>query len=209
MVKVTIDSILARTFPGIYLSTREVQVDVRQSRNFDEQIAKLRASIGYTLENLKDNPIIRAYRDFYWKIGIDPTKIRPSSEALVRRILSGSSIPMINNVVDAGNLASIETLIPIGLYDLDKMVGEPVLRFARHGEEFIDITGRVRKIESNTIVLADDIGLIHIFPHRDSLRTMIQWDTKRVLIVACGVENVPNSLVDYAVDRVIHYLEIL
>ncbi|MCL7401278.1 MAG: hypothetical protein LZ168_00610 [Thaumarchaeota archaeon] len=209
MVKVTIDSILARTFPGIYLSTREVQVDVRQSRNFDEQIAKLRASIGYTLENLKDNPIIRAYRDFYWKIGIDPTKIRPSSEALVRRILSGSSIPMINNVVDAGNLASIETLIPIGLYDLDKMVGEPVLRFARHGEEFIDITGRVRKIQSNTIVLADDIGLIHIFPHRDSLRTMIQWDTKRVLIVACGVENVPNSLVDYAVDRVIHYLEIL
>jgi DNA/RNA-binding domain of Phe-tRNA-synthetase-like protein len=209
MVKVTIDSILARTFPGIYLSTKEVQVDVRQSRNFDEQIAKLRASIGYTLENLKDNPIIRAYRDFYWKIGIDPTKIRPSSEALVRRILSGSSIPMINNVVDAGNLASIETLIPIGLYDLDKMVGEPVLRFARHGEEFIDITGRVRKIESNTIVLADDIGLIHIFPHRDSLRTMIQWDTKRVLIVACGVENVPNSLVDYAVDRVIHYLEIL
>jgi DNA/RNA-binding domain of Phe-tRNA-synthetase-like protein len=209
MVKVTIDSILARTFPGIYLSTKEVQVDVRQSRNFDEQVAKLRASIGYTLENLKDNPIIRAYRDFYWKIGIDPTKIRPSSEALVRRILSGSSIPMINNVVDAGNLASIETLIPIGLYDLDKMVGEPVLRFARHGEEFIDITGRVRKIESNTIVLADDIGLIHIFPHRDSLRTMIQWDTKRVLIVACGVENVPNSLVDYAVDRVIHYLEIL
>ncbi|MCL7389047.1 MAG: hypothetical protein LZ173_03815 [Thaumarchaeota archaeon] len=209
MVKVTIDSILARTFPGIYLSTREVQVDVRQSRNFDEQVAKLRASMGYTLENLKDNPIIRAYRDFYWKIGIDPTKIRPSSEALVRRILSGSSIPMINNVVDAGNLASIETLIPIGLYDLDKMVGEPVLRFARHGEEFIDITGRVRKIESNTIVLADDIGLIHIFPHRDSLRTMIQWDTKRVLIVACGVENVPNSLVDYAVDRVIHYLEIL
>ena len=209
MVKVTIDSILARTFPGIYLSTREVQVDIRQSRNFDEQVAKLRASIGYTLENLKDNPIIRAYRDFYWKIGIDPTKIRPSSEALVRRILSGSSIPMINNVVDAGNLASIETLIPIGLYDLDKMVGEPVLRFARHGEEFIDITGRVRKIESNTIVLADDIGLIHIFPHRDSLRTMIQWDTKRVLIVACGVENVPNSLVDYAVDRVIHYLEIL
>jgi DNA/RNA-binding domain of Phe-tRNA-synthetase-like protein len=209
MIEVRIDPILARTFPGIYLSTREVEVDVRQSRNLDEQVEKLRTSISYTLENLKDNPIIRAFRDFYWKTGIDPTKIRPSSEALVRRILSGSSIPMINNVVDAGNLASIETLIPIGLYDLDKIVGEPVLRFARHGEEFTDITGRIRKIEPNTIVLADDIGLIHIFPHRDSLRTMIEWNTRRVLIIACGVEDVPNSLVDYAADRVIHYLKIL
>jgi len=209
MIKVRVDSILAQTFPGIYLSTREVNVEVRQSRSLDEQVAKIKTSIGYTLENLKDNQIVRAFRDFYWKIGIDPTKIRPASEALVRRILSGSSLPMINNVVDAGNLASIETLIPIGLYDLDKIVGEPVLRFAKQSEEFIDITGKIRKLESNTIVLADDMGIIHIFPYRDSLRTMIEWNTRRVLIIACGVENVPTTLVDYATERVIHYLKTL
>ena len=116
---------------------------------------------------------------------------------------------MINNVVDAGNLASIETLIPIGLYDLDKIVGQPVLRFARRDEEFIDITGRIRKIEPNTIVLADDVGLIHIFPHRDSVRTMIEWNTRRVLIIACGVENVPNSLVHYVADKVVRWMHSL
>lgn len=209
MVTVRIDPWLARVFPEIYVSTKEVDVEVRQSRNLEEQVEKLKTSINYTLGNLKDNPIVRAFRDFYWRIGIDPTKIRPASEALVRRILSGSSLPSINNVVDAGNLASAETLIPIGLYNLDKVVGDPVLRFARQDEEFIDLTGRIRKLETNTIVLADDVGIIHIFPHRDSLRTMVEWDTKRVLVVACGVKNVPKELVDYAAERVIHYLSIL
>lgn len=209
MTSVRIDPLLAQTFPELYLSTSIIEVNVRQSKNLDEQVEKLRTSISYTLENLKDNPIVRAFRDFYWRIGIDPTKIRPASEALVRRILSGRSLPMINNVVDAGNLASAETLIPIGLYDLDKIIGEPVLRFAREDEEFIDLTGKIRKLERNTIVLADDVGIIHIFPHRDSLRTMIDWSTQRVLIVACGVKNVPAELVDYAVQRVIHYLKIL
>ncbi|RLI77804.1 hypothetical protein DRP07_11825, partial [Archaeoglobales archaeon] len=44
----------------------------------------------YNLENLKDHPVVRAYRDFYWRIGIDPTKQRPSSEALLRRGLKGN-----------------------------------------------------------------------------------------------------------------------
>lgn len=209
MVRIEIDSYLKEVFPDIYISTREIETVIRQSKDLDKQVSKLRSSITHSLEDLKDNPIIRAFRDFYWKIGIDPTKIRPASEALVRRILSGSSLPSINNVVDAGNLASTETLIPIGLYDLDKIVGGLVLRFAKDGEEFIDITGRVKKLESNTIVLSDEIGIVHIFPHRDSLRTMIDWGTRRILIVGCGVKNVPKDLVDYAVDRVLHYLEIL
>lgn len=208
MPLVVIDPQLAQTFPEIHLSAKEVNVNVRQSRNLDEQIEKLRASMSYTIEDLRNNPIVRAFRDFYWRIGIDPTKVRPASEALVRRIISGSSLPMINNVVDAGNLASAETLIPIGLYDLDKIVGQPFLRFARE-EEFIDLTGRIRRLKPNTIVLADDVGVIHIFPHRDSLRTMIDWNTRRVLVVACGVKNVPADLVDYATERVLYYLKLL
>ncbi|MEM0078608.1 MAG: phenylalanine--tRNA ligase beta subunit-related protein [Nitrososphaerota archaeon] len=209
MIQVRINPSLSERFPDIYLSSREKFVEVRQSKNLEEHVSKIRNSINYTLENIKDHPVVRAFRDFYWEIGIDPTKIRPASEALVRRILSGSSLPEINNVVDAGNLASLETLIPIGIYDLDKIVGVPVLRFAKPGEEFIDITGKVKKLEPHNIVLSDDVGIIHIFPHRDSLRTMIDWDTRRVLIIGCGVKGVPRDLVEYAVDRVLHYLEIL
>ena len=65
----------------------------------------------YSLESLKDVVIFRTYRNFFWEIGIDPTKIRPAAEALVRRILAGKPIPTINNVVDSYNLASIRLQI--------------------------------------------------------------------------------------------------
>lgn len=209
MVEIVVDFAVRHKFPEVYLSSREVEVEVRPSRGLEEHVSQLRSKFTYTLENLRKNPIVRAYRDFYWRIGIDPTKQRPASEALARRILSGSGLPPINNVVDAGNLASAETLIPIGLYDLDKVSGELVLRFAKPGEQFIDITGKVKKLDPNVIVLADDQGLIHVFPHRDSTRTMITWETKRVLIVGCGVPGVPKELVDHATALVIHYLEVL
>jgi DNA/RNA-binding domain of Phe-tRNA-synthetase-like protein len=77
----------------------------------------------WDLDRLKENPTFRAYRDFFWKLGIDPTKIRPASEALIRRILRGNSLPKINTFVDAYNLASISTAIPFGAFDLDKMRG--------------------------------------------------------------------------------------
>jgi DNA/RNA-binding domain of Phe-tRNA-synthetase-like protein len=60
----------------------------------------------YRLELLKDNPTIRAYRDLFWSLGVDPTKTRPSGEALLRRVLHGREIPRISTVVDSYNLAS-------------------------------------------------------------------------------------------------------
>ncbi|HUW43054.1 MAG TPA: hypothetical protein VMW02_02320, partial [Thermoplasmata archaeon] len=51
-----------------------------------------RVSKSITLEAVKDRPDFRAYRDFFWRLGVDPTKTRPASEALIRRILKGSSI---------------------------------------------------------------------------------------------------------------------
>jgi len=58
----------------------------------------------YNIETLKDNPTVRAYREFYWKLDIDPTKTRPSGEALPRRVLHGKELPRISTVVDAYNL---------------------------------------------------------------------------------------------------------
>jgi DNA/RNA-binding domain of Phe-tRNA-synthetase-like protein len=63
----------------------------------------------HNVEALKDNPTVRAYRDFYWKLNIDPTKTRPSGEALLRRVLNGNELPSISAVVDAYNLASMQT----------------------------------------------------------------------------------------------------
>lgn len=206
---IRIDVELSRRFPEIYLATRTIEVEVRASRNLEEEVERLRNSMPYRLETLKDEPVARAFRDFYWRIGIDPTKKRPAGEALARRILSGSGIPSINNLVDAGNLASAETLIPIGIYDLDKISGELVLRFAREGEEFVDIKGRKSGLKPNEIVLVDDVGVVHVFPHRDSQRTMITDATRRALIIGCGVKGVPRELVEEACDKVLQYLKLL
>jgi DNA/RNA-binding domain of Phe-tRNA-synthetase-like protein len=70
----------------------------------------------HDIESIKDVQIFRVYRDFFWRVGIDPTKVRPAAEALIRRILGGKSIPSINNVVDAYNLASIKTEIALAAF---------------------------------------------------------------------------------------------
>jgi DNA/RNA-binding domain of Phe-tRNA-synthetase-like protein len=142
-------------------------------------------------EELKDQPIFRLYRDFYWRIGIDPTKIRPSSEALVRRILQGKDLPSINNCVDSYNLASAVTFIPMGAYDLSKIKGE--LRIRRsEGEEFRGIGGKTLTT-SGEIVMADDEKLVNIFPYRDADETKITADTTDILIVVCGIEGIDRT----------------
>lgn len=161
-------------------------------RYVSEVVSRIREK--YALESLKDNPVIRAYRDFFWRIGIDPTKTRPSSEALIRRILKGKPIPRINNVVDSGNLASIITLVPIGLYDVSKIEGRLTLRMARAGERFEPIGSREEELTGKEPVLADERKVIHLYPHRDSERTKIDEKTKKVLIVACGVPKVDSEL---------------
>ncbi len=160
----------------------------------------------YSLDSLRNDPIVRAYRDFYWRIGIDPTKTRPASEALVRRVLRGS-FPRINIVVDAGNIASVETLVPIGLYDLGRAKLPLKITLSRGGEVFKPIGGKPETLSPNVPVLVDSRGTVmHVYPHRDSVDTMIREDTKDALIVAAGVPNVPVELVKKAAERVAQLL---
>ncbi len=195
--------------PRIFVSIGSVSgVKVERSKEKTVKLfQKVIEEIGrkYDLGKLKDNPIVRAYRDFYWKIGIDPTKQRPSSEALLRRGLKGN-IPVINNVVDAGNIASMETLVPIGLYDIDLIEGELELRFARDGEIFEPIGGKKEELTKNQIVLADESKVLHVYPYRDSQLTMIREKTRNVLIVACGVPKVESEIVLEACRKASNYI---
>ena len=156
----------------------------------------------YTLEALRNNEIIRKYRDFYWHyLNIDPTKTRPSSEALTRRMLANKPIPKINDIVDLNNWVSIETLVPLGAYDLDCLKIPLVLRFANKREGFIPIGGSKKKMKGNEIILADDNGLIiHEYPHRDSEISKITFKTKNILIVACGVPGIKHQILEDALN---------
>ncbi len=163
----------------------------------------------YTIDNVKDNPIIAAYRKFYWQhLKIDPTKIRPSGEALVRRLLQGKKLPKINYFVDGYNWASAVSLIPIGAYDMDTYNGSIELRFAHKNEKFLAIGGKERVMKGNELITVDKEGLIlSQFPYRDADSTKVTKNTKKIIITSLGVENVPKEAVKQGLELTIDFLK--
>ncbi len=160
-------------------------------------------------DSLKEDPVVRCYRDFYWKIGIDPTKTRPSGEALRRRALRGLPFPRINDLVDIGNVVSMRTLIPIGIYDM-RFIEFPLTLTISKGDVFFGIgKGEEGKpLQDGVPVMKDSAGkVVHVFPHRDSRITSVRDDTSEALIVGAGVKGVPPQKVKNAVDEVISYIE--
>ncbi len=127
------------------------------------------------------DPTTAAVRTMYKKVGLDPTKTRPSSEALLRRVVKGDQLPRINSLVDAINWTSAESRLPFGLYDLDRIQGAAVLRLGQEGEEYAGIRKDVVHV-GGRLVLADDHGPFGN-PTSDSARTMTTPATKRALVV--------------------------
>ncbi len=187
---------------GIFIAYTEV-LGIRNGQgNLEEEIKKVEEEFSsQDPEALKSDPVVRAYRDFYWKIGIDPTKVRPSGEALRRRVARNGKLPRINDIVDAGNIASAKTLVPIGIYDLAKIRGEPSLVISTGNEEFIGIGKKApEKVEKGIPILVDGEGrVMHIYPHRDSVLTSVDLSTENVLVIGAGVPNVKIDLVVEAV----------
>jgi len=187
---------------GICVVAKAIHIPATRDYDLQPHVSQARSRLTFSKDELKNHEVARALRDFYWRIDIDPTKQRPSSEALARRLISTGSLPKINNVVDACNLVSAETLIPIGLYDIEKIEGSLVLRAAQPGEIFTDINGETKRLREGEIVLSDQIGPLHIFPHRDADRTKITLKTRDVLIVACGVPGIGEDLLENAAERI-------
>ena len=124
-----------------------------------------------------DVPPLDRARELYRRFGTDPTRMRPSSEALLRRIKKGESLPRINSLVDVANALSVQFQVPVGLYDLAKVVGdELVIRLGRDGESYEGI-GKEKVNVDGRICVADAAGPCGN-PSADSARTMITTDTE-------------------------------
>jgi DNA/RNA-binding domain of Phe-tRNA-synthetase-like protein len=120
-------------------------------------------------------------RDLYKSFGMDPSRHRPSSEALLRRVLGGKGLYRINNAVDTCNLASLTFLLPIGMYDLDRVAGDVVMRVGHEGEQYAGIRkGPVHL--AGRLALFDREGGFGS-PTSDSARTAVGADTRRILAV--------------------------
>jgi len=184
---------IAQESPGLEILKRET-IQEMQSR--------------YTLELVKNEPVFRAYRDFFWSVGVDPTKTRPASEALIRRILSMGKLPRINTAVDAYNLASVRSGIPIAAFDADTLTGDLSLRFAINGERFLGIgMEKPLVLHKNQVIMTDAEQIIAIYPYRDSDTTKVTPETRNICIITCGVPGIEREHLTKAYDLCAGYLK--
>jgi len=202
---VRVDAKIKEDFPNLLILTALIKgLEIKKK---DARLESLKMKVinevkdKYNITSLKDLPTIRLYRNFFWKIGIDPTKRRPAAEALIRRILSGGGLPRINTFVDSLNLASIKSEVPIASFDVDKIFGKPVLRYAVKGEKFYGIGMKEpMSLKGGEIVISDNEGIIAIYPYRDSERTKITEDTYNALLIFCGVPDISLDKLQEARD---------
>lgn len=153
-----------------------VEHDHRLDAPFAAAEAQLRAG-GDVLD-----AALQRTRALYRGIGLDPTKTRPSSEALLRRVRRGDVLPRVNTIVDLCNWCSVETQIAFGVYDRDRLAGDALtLRLGVDGEGYDGIR-KDRVNVAGRLTLADAEGPFGN-PTSDSLRTSVSAATTRVLFV--------------------------
>jgi DNA/RNA-binding domain of Phe-tRNA-synthetase-like protein len=143
-------------------------------------------------------PESAAVRTMYKRVGIDPTKTRPSNEALLRRVRKGDAIPRINSLVDIVNWCSLEFQLPYGLYDFAKVSGPVTMRLGAEGESYAGI----RKDEVNIsgrITVADASGAFGN-PTSDSARTMVTTATTDALVVVYAPAEIPAAQLKRVLD---------
>jgi len=158
----------------------------------EERLAAYRRT--YVLETLKDEPRLRAYRDFFWRVGVDPTKVRPAAEALLRRVIQGKPFPRINALVDAYNLASAETRIALAAFDKAKLKGDLRMRRSRLGETFLGIGMQAPVALTGVEVVCEDADrLVAIYPYRDADASRATSETHDVRLLVCGVPGISNE----------------
>jgi DNA/RNA-binding domain of Phe-tRNA-synthetase-like protein len=143
--------------------------------------AAARARSRFELERLPEDATVAAVRALFRAAGCDPTRYRPSSEALLRRVLKGEELPVIQPLVDFNNCLSIDLAVPCSVAAEGSFTPPVSLRAGRPGEAFASLRGPFH-LEGKPL-LADAEGPFST-PITDSQRIKVQDDTRRAWLVA-------------------------
>jgi DNA/RNA-binding domain of Phe-tRNA-synthetase-like protein len=212
MTTVKIDAELKAKCPQVALGCVTAEVEAGATpEGLDHELSVCEEKI-LTLAEPKavlESAAILATRVAYKALGKDPARYRGSAEALLRRVIAGKGLPRINNVVDVINYVSVESRLPVGLYDLAHLQGDVVFRAGRAGETYKGI-GKYDLNLEGLPVFCDAVGP-HGSPTSDSERTMVAEATKQVIaiIISFGgadglerwAEKMSEMLMQYAAGR--------
>src|SRR6202050_1604784 len=182
-----------------------VEADALRVAPADENLSQLMDDLckrklrEFTIETLAEGESTRTVRAMFRAWELDPSKYRPSSEALLRRVAQGKGLYRISNGVDAANLGSIETGWPFGCYDLARISGPITLRRGAAGERYEGIGKKTWHLEDRP-VLADDSGPFGS-PISDSTRTMVTEQAQDLLAIIYVPEPTPTAALEEATSR--------
>lgn len=181
---ILIDKTMRESFPALRLGYAGCRVlvkpaDAALTQHLRDQLEVIQE--GRSLEEIHAMPALSATRSAYKILGKDPSRYRPSAEALLRRVIQGKGLYEVNNVVDCLNLVSVQTGFSIGGYDAEKINGPIQLGRGEAGEPYAAIGRGALNIEGLP-VLRDEQGAFGS-PTSDSQRTMVTPQTKWFLAV--------------------------
>jgi DNA/RNA-binding domain of Phe-tRNA-synthetase-like protein len=189
--------------PGVKLgiieadAVRVTLADPALAQLIDEVCARRRRE--FTLETLAEAEATRTVRAMFRAWGVDPSKYRPSSEALLRRVVQEKGLYRVLNIVDIGNLGSIETGWPFGCYDLSHIHPPVTFRTGQAGEIYEGIGKRIWHLADRPI-LADAEGPFGS-PISDSTRSMITESARNVLAVIYAPSSASTPLLHSVLAR--------
>ncbi len=215
MIPISFSDNLRKNHIEISIAAMEITDFNITSDNYDLEpiISDIKSELKskYTINNIKEDPIIAKYRKFYWnQLNIDPTKIRPASEALIRRILKNQKIPKISSFVDAYNWASAASLIPMGAYDIETFEYPIIIRLTKENEKFTPIGKEAKVLQPNILIISDkNREILSQYPYRDSKLSMVTKNSKNIILIACGVPGISKNQLFSALNRTKNHLEFL
>ena len=190
---ITISSEIKDILPNFNVLAYTMDVKLLDSSVIEEEIRKTeeRISEEYTLEEVLSIPLIKEARDSYKKLGKDPSRYRLACESLLRRIVKGNKLYRINNLVDAGNILSIDLNRSTAVLDLDKIEGDITIRMGKETDIYEGIGRGIINV-SNIPLYCDNISPFGS-PTSDTLRTSVNDNTKKILLMIICFNSMNNK----------------
>lgn len=146
----------------------------------------------HALSQITEIEGVREWRASFKKLGIDPSRYRPSSESLLRRLLQGNPFFWVNSAVDVNNFLSIHYGLPLGIYDEANISDSVICRIGHAEDNYDGLNGREVQMNGK-LLLSDGMGAFGS-PIVDSVRTRVSNESKNLLQVIFFHEQIsPNK----------------
>lgn len=195
-------------FPG-YVRGVVIAYEVTNGASPPELVEMLRQAEGsvrarVALDQIAEEPRIKAWREAYRAFGAKPAEFRSSVEAMARRALRGDELPAINALVDIGNVISLRHLIPAGGHAIDVLKGDIELRFATGEEEFVPFgtNDLEHPLPGEVIFVEGSVVLTRRWTWRQANHTLTLPDTQAIEFNVDGLPPVAKDEIEEACEEV-------